>query len=70
MLVEDDRCSIPENSPPPCHFTTQEEEIFEISAVSLERLMSLLRQGVEGRFEDAVIVEVGFVGAGVSSLHT
>jgi hypothetical protein len=46
-LVEDDRCSIPENSPLPCHFTTREKELFEIDVVSFERLAILLRQGVE-----------------------
>jgi hypothetical protein len=57
-LVEDDRCSIPENSPLPHHFTTWEEELFKISAVSFERLVTLLRQGVEGKLEDVVFIKV------------
>jgi hypothetical protein len=69
-LIEDDQCSIPENSPLPCHFTTLEEELFEISEVSFERLATLLRQGVEGGLEDVALVEVGSVVAEVFTLHT
>jgi hypothetical protein len=45
----------------------REEEFFEISAVSFEHLATLMRQGVEGRLDDVVLVEVEFVGAGVSN---
>jgi hypothetical protein len=38
-------------------------------AVSFEHLATLLRQGVEGRIEDAVLIEVGSVGVRVSILH-
>jgi hypothetical protein len=69
-LVEDDRCSIPENNPLPHHFATQEEELSEIGNVSFERLSTLLHQGVEGEFEDVALVEVGSIVAGVSTLHT
>jgi hypothetical protein len=68
-LVEDDQCSIPENSPFPRHFTTREEEFFKISSVSFERLATLLRQGVEGRLEVVILVEVRSVVARVSTLH-
>jgi hypothetical protein len=67
--VEDDRCSIPENSPLPHHFTTQEKELHEISNVSFKRLAILLRQGVEGGFEDVALVEVRSVVVEVSTLH-
>jgi hypothetical protein len=46
-----------------------EEELFEISAVSFERHASHLHQGVEGGLEDVVLVEVGSVGARISTLH-
>jgi hypothetical protein len=67
--VEDDQCSIPENSPLPHHFTTREEELFKIGAVSFERHATLLHQGVEDRLEDVILVEVGSVGVRVSTLH-
>jgi hypothetical protein len=68
-LVEDDRCSIPENSPLPRHFATQEEELFKIGTVSIECLATLLRQGVKGGFENVALVEVESVVAKVSTLH-
>jgi hypothetical protein len=57
-LVDDDRCSIPENSPLPHHFTTREEELFKIDTVSFERLVTLLCQGVEGGLEDVALIVV------------
>jgi hypothetical protein len=53
----------------PRHFTTREEEFFEIGAVGFKRLATLLCQGVEGRLEDVVLVEVRSIGTGVSTLH-
>jgi hypothetical protein len=67
--MEDDRYGIPENSPMLHHFAMREEELFKIGAVSLERLATLLCQGVEGRLEDVVLVKVRSIGAGVSTLH-
>jgi hypothetical protein len=40
-----------------------------IDTVSFVRLMTLHRQGVKGRIDDVVLVEVGSVGVGVSTLH-
>jgi hypothetical protein len=68
-LVEDDRCSILENSTLPHHFTMREEELFEIGAVSFEHLATLLRQSVEGGLKDVALVEVGSVVAGIFTLH-
>jgi hypothetical protein len=68
-LVEDDRCSIPENNPLPCHFTTREEELSKIGDVSFECLATLLHQGVEGGFEDVALVNVGSVVNKVSTHH-
>jgi hypothetical protein len=67
--VEDDRCSILKNDPLPRHLATQEEELSEIGDVSFERLSTLLRQGVEGGFENVALVKVGSVIVGVSTLH-
>jgi hypothetical protein len=67
--VEDDRCSILENSPLSHHLTTREEELSEIGDVSFECLSTLLCQGVEGGFEDIALVEVRSVVARVSTLH-
>jgi hypothetical protein len=67
--LEDDRCGVLENGPLPHHFAMQEEEFFEIGVVGFECLVTLLRQGVEGRLEDVVLVEVKFIGARVSTLH-
>jgi hypothetical protein len=47
----------------------REEEFFVIGAVSFERLVTLLHQGVEGRLDDVVLVKVGSVGARVSTIH-
>jgi hypothetical protein len=68
-LVEDDRCSISENSPLSHHVETRGGELFKIGLVSFEHLATLLHQGVEGRLEDVALVEVGFVATGVSTLH-
>jgi hypothetical protein len=68
-LVKDDRCSIPNNGPLPCHLTTREEELSDIGDVSFEHLSTLLRQSVEGGFENVALVEVGSVVVGVSTLH-
>jgi hypothetical protein len=65
-LAEDDYCGIPENNPLPRHLTTREEEFFEIGTISFKHLATLMRQGVEGRLDDVVLVEVESVGAGVS----
>jgi hypothetical protein len=67
--VEDDPRGVPENGPMPCQFTTREEEFFEIGAVGFEHLATLLCQGVEGRLEDVVLVEVRSIGTGVSTLN-
>jgi hypothetical protein len=68
-LVEDDRHSVLENSPVLHHFATREEELFKIGMVCFERLMTLLRQGVDDGLEDVAPVEVGYVVAGVSAFH-
>jgi hypothetical protein len=68
-LVEDNRCSISENSPLPRHLTTRDEELSGIDDVSFERLSTLLHQGVKGGFEDVALVKVESVVAGVSTLH-
>jgi hypothetical protein len=68
-LGEDNRRSVLENSPLSRHLATQKEELFKISAIRFERFATLLRQGVEGGLEDVALVEVGFVVAGVSTLH-
>jgi hypothetical protein len=69
VLVEDNRCSISENSPLPHHLTMRDEELSEIDDVSFERLSTLLHQGVKGGFEDVALVKVESVVAGVSTLH-
>jgi hypothetical protein len=69
-LVQDDWCGVLENGSLPHHFAMREEEFFEIGAVSFECLATILRQGVEGRLDDVVLVEVESVGAGVFTLHT
>jgi hypothetical protein len=68
-LVEDNRCSVPENSHVLCHLVKREEELFKIDAVRFERLMTLLRQGVEGGLDDIALVEVRFVVARASTPH-
>jgi hypothetical protein len=47
----------------------REEELSEIGEVSFERIVTLLRQGVEGGLEDVALVEVGSIVAGVFTLH-
>jgi hypothetical protein len=68
-LVEDDRYSVLENSPVSRHFAMREEELFKIGMLRFERLMTLLRQGVDGGLEDVAPIEVGYVVAGVSTFH-
>jgi hypothetical protein len=64
-LVEDNQCSISENSPLSCHFTTREEELIKIGVISFERLVTLLYQGVEGKLGDVVLTEVESISAEV-----
>jgi hypothetical protein len=42
---------------------------FKIGSVSFKHLVTLLCQGVKGRLDDVVLIEVGSVGARVSTLH-
>jgi hypothetical protein len=51
------------------HFATREEELFDISEVSFERLATLLRQSVKDGFEDVALVEVRSVVVRVFTLH-
>jgi hypothetical protein len=60
---------VPENSPLARHFATREEELFEIDAISFERLVTLICQSVEGGLEDVALVEVGSIVARISTLH-
>jgi hypothetical protein len=69
ILLEDDRCGVLENTPLLRHFTKREEELFKIGVVSFEHIATLLRQGFESRLDDVVLVEVGSVGARVSTLN-
>jgi hypothetical protein len=64
-IADDDRRGVLEDGSLSCHLITREEDLLKIGAVSLECLITFLRQGVEGRFDDVVLNEVGFVGAGV-----
>jgi hypothetical protein len=41
-----------------------------VTSQRFKRLAALLRQGVEGGLEDIVLVEIGSVVIGVSTLHT
>jgi hypothetical protein len=59
----------PEEQSLPRYFTMREEELFEIGAVSFKRLVTLLRQGIEGMLEDVVLVEVRSISARVSTIH-
>jgi hypothetical protein len=61
-LVDDDRCGVLENGPLSHHFTMREEELLKIGPISFVRLVTLLCQGVEGRLDNVVLVEVGSVG--------
>jgi hypothetical protein len=47
----------------------REEEFLEIGAISFKGHATILRQGVEGRLDDVVLVEVRSVGAGAPPLH-
>jgi hypothetical protein len=60
-LGEDDRHSVLENSPLSCHLATRKEELLKIGVVHFERLVTFLRQGVEGGLEDVGLVEIGSV---------
>jgi hypothetical protein len=51
------------------HLVARVEEVIHFGVVSLERLAILLRDGIEGGFDDVVLVEVGSVGARASLLH-
>jgi hypothetical protein len=45
------------------------EELLQISAMTLERLGTLLHQGVKGGLDDVVLVEVRSIDARASLLH-
>jgi hypothetical protein len=68
-LGENDWRSVLEKCPLSRHLATRMEELLKIGMVRFERLVTLLRQGVEGGFEDVTLVEVRSVVAGVSTLH-
>jgi hypothetical protein len=68
-LVEDDQCSILENTSMSHHFIAREEYLFKIGTVSFECVVTLLHQGVEGGLEDVALVEVGFVVTGISTFY-
>jgi hypothetical protein len=51
------------------HLVARVEEVIHFGVVSLERLAILLREGIEGGFDDVVLVEVGSVDARASLLH-
>jgi hypothetical protein len=61
--------SVLENSPMSCHFTTREEDLFKIDAVSVKCPATLLCQGVKGRLENIALIDVRSVVAIVSTLH-
>jgi hypothetical protein len=67
--VDDDWHGVLEDEPLLRHLITRKEEVHKISAVSFQRLVTLLCHGVKGRLDDVILVEVGSVGAGVSTLH-
>jgi hypothetical protein len=46
----------------------REEELLKIGMVRFERLATLLRQGVDGKFEYVALVEVGSIVIRVSTL--
>jgi hypothetical protein len=68
-VTDDDRCGVLMDGPLPHHFTMREEEFLEIGAISFKGHATILRQGVEGRLDDVVLVEVRSVGAGAPPLH-
>jgi hypothetical protein len=51
------------------YLITREEELIHLLVVGLERLAIFLRQVVEGRLDNVVLAEIGFVGVGTSFLH-
>jgi hypothetical protein len=57
-LMDDDQRGVLEDGLLPCHFTTQEEKFLEVSAISFKRFAILLCQGIEGRLDNVVFVEV------------
>jgi hypothetical protein len=69
VFGEGDRYGVLENNPLSRHLAMRKKELLKIGAVCFERLATLLRQGVEGGLEDAALVEVESVVAGVSTLH-
>jgi hypothetical protein len=67
-LADDDwRCILEDESLP--HYLTRVEELVYIRVVRLERLAILLRQGVEGRLDDIMLIEVRSVDVGAFFLH-
>jgi hypothetical protein len=51
------------------HLVMGVEELLQISAMALERLGTLLHQGVKGGLDDVVLVEVRSIDARASLLH-
>jgi hypothetical protein len=68
-LVDDDRRCVLDDSPLLRHLITRVEELIEIGTVSFERLAILLHQGVKGRLDDVVLIDVGSIGVRVSPLN-
>jgi hypothetical protein len=67
-LGEDDQRSVLENRPLSRHLAMREEKLLKIDMVRFERLATLLRQGVDGKFEYVAFVEVGSIVIRVSTL--
>jgi hypothetical protein len=68
-LADDDSRGVLEDAPPTASLRQVREEFLEVSEIGFKRLMTLLRQGVEGRLDDVILVGVGSIVAGVSTLH-
>jgi hypothetical protein len=68
-LADVDRRRILLDEPLSRYLITREEELIHLLVVGLERLAIFLRQVVEGRLDNVVLAEIGFVGVGASFLH-
>jgi hypothetical protein len=68
-LVDDDRCCILEDELLLCYLITRVEELIYLGTTSLEYLVILLHQVVEGGLDDVVLVEVGSIDTRATFLH-
>jgi hypothetical protein len=54
----------------PCHLIMRQEDLIHLLVTGLKRLVILLRQVVECKLDDVVLIDVRYIYVGTSFLHS